>query len=795
MLNREKILTVRKRCRILPGLGERCGKKFPGTIGRLVYAGVVILVSLFFQSFTKGISSGKYSLMSEKGRCGYGIVISDGTDIVSSQESPAIVSIKGSSDLTCASKTYTSGYSSVRKSGDKLIAKAKVTTPNGSVFSIRDTYSVLSDNSFSIDRNVNVIKCAAGDNGFSTRISIPINQGSGEIDGYEYFIPSILYKNTKFVRRNAVGANLDGGKMYVKETRCGMPLAMTRDISSGLTVTLLHHNPKIDVGENPGGGVPGEINNDLQYGSIGYGLDSISIDYTYPCLEGPRTYEPRKPSNLRNNPGEIWYGRYHKISKGSGHKYRVALILNKTCSYTDAMTDSFREAYSLENPIVCKMSIEDIYKDNLILFKDEYTSFGTGGLISAGLPWSLALPDGKNTQGVSFQMGFVGQQIACGYHLYRYGKDYNDSDAVAKGKSIIDFWTSDPIMSACFPIVWWDPVNNDTAGQARGYPSFLRCFVDGMEGLLDACRISEAYNDRQDRWEWALDKVASNLVEKQNEDGSFYRAYSVTGEVAEELDRNTQAGSKLNTPIAVRFLVKMYEHTGENKYKEAAIKAGEYSYNEIFLKEGKYVGGTPDNPNTVDKEAAIFAMYAFNAIHELTGDPKYLKAAEHAGISTMSWAYCYDFAIPNKDESDASRNPFSNGGTLGYSLIATGHSGADNFIAYTFYEIYKLYIKTGDEIYLNMARFLEHNTKLSTDYSGKMGYRYKAFMPEATNIADLAFRSVSFWLPWCSIANIEPIVQLEEAFGVKDIDDITASLPELREKLYSYGVGGKPIRR
>lgn len=40
-------------------------------------------------------------------------------------------------------------------------------------------------------------------------------------------------------------------------------------------------------------------------------------------------------------------------------------------------------------------------------------------------------------------------------------------------------------------------------------------------------------------------------------------------------------------------------------------------------------------------------------------------------------------------------------------------------------------------------------------------------MPEATNVADLAFRSVSLWLPWASIANIEPIVNLEEAFGKK----------------------------
>jgi hypothetical protein len=76
-----------------------------------------------------------------------------------------------------------------------------------------------------------------------------------------------------------------------------------------------------------------------------------------------------------------------------------------------------------------------------------------------------------------------------------------------------------------------------------------------------------------------------------------------------------------------------------------------------------------------------------------------------------------------------------------------------------------------------------------------MGYKYPAFMPEATNIADLTFRSVSVWLPWASIANIEPIVHLEETFGEKDILRINKPLSELRKQLSSYGVGGKPMKR
>lgn len=584
--------------------------------------------------------------------------------------------------------------------------------------------------------------------------------------------------------------------MYVKETRTGLPLAMILEKNSGNSLTLMHYKPAVNIKENAGGGLPGEVNDELKYGSIGYSIQPvISVDFRYPCSEGPRRYDLRRQGSLTQSSTQpAWSKKYHQVVKGNQHSYSIVLIPDKKNSYNDAMVHSFNTGFKIEKPEIVGMNMSDIYNQNIEVFKAEYREYGKGTNKTAGLPWSLDLPDGKNTEGVSFQMGFVGQQIAVGYHLYRYGLDNNDIETKLKGKTIVDFWTSESVMSTYFPTVWWDPAENETLGKRREYPSFLRCFVDGMEGLLDACRISAAHGEPQIKWENELRRVASNLVDKQNEDGSFYRAYKTSGEV-ETQGRNTRGDSKLNTPVAVRFLAKMYEHTGDEKYRTAAVKAAEFSYDEIYMKLGKYVGGTPDNPNTVDKEAAIFALYCFNAIHELTGEEKYLKAAEHAAACAMSWTYCYDFSIPNRNAEDKKKNPFSEGGVTGFSIIATGHSGADNFISYMFYEMFKLYIKTGNEQYLYMARFLQNNTKSNTDFDGRMGYKYRAFMPEATNIADLAFQSVSLWLPWASIANIEPIVYLEEAFGQKDLFMIDKTLTELRVQLSSYGIGGRPLNR
>ncbi len=744
----------------------------------------------------KCLKSNNYTLVLKKGSDGFQVLIRDGKDDLFCQPSPAQITVRGEEALpggTYAEKNYAQAYQSIRKEKYGFCAVAKVQTENGSLFTVEDKYTLLSNGVLAVYREVVVSRPGAGDSGFASTVSFMPVQSSSIYTDYEYFIPSVLYRNTSEVWETAVAADLDVPRMYVKETRSGLPLAMLREKSTGTALTLLHYNPVVDVKDNPGGGAPGEVNDDLQYGSIGYTLQpELSVDFCYPCAEGPRTYEP----GVRKADGSpVWSNRYHSVKEGNRHSYAIALIPDKKNSYQEAMMSSFTTAFQTESPEVLPVNMTDIYHQNIDLFKAEYREYGTGSIKAAGLPWSLDLPDGGNKEGVSFQMGFVGQQIAVGYHMMRYGFDQKDKETVRKGKTMVDFWVSGSIMDTYFPTVWWDPANDETAGRRRDYPSFLRCFVDGMEGLLDACRITAAYGNPQKQWEEALKRVASHLVDKQNADGSFYRAYKTNGEVETGGDRNTRGDSKLNTPVAVRFLVKMYEYTGEEKYKEAAIQAADFSYEEIYRKLGKYVGGTPDNPNTVDKEAAIFALYCFNAVHELTGEAKYLQAAEHAACSAMSWTYCYDFAIPNRDEEDVRKNPFSQGGILGFSIISTGHSGADNFIAYMFYEMYKLYVKTGNKTYLHMAKVLQNDTKLNTDFDGRMEYKYRAFMPEATNVADWAFRSVSLWLPWASIANIEPIIHLEEAFGQKDILKINKTLPELRKQLSAYGVGGKPLKR
>ncbi len=689
---------------------------------------------------------------------------------------------------TYSEETFAKGYDTVSVQPYGYLLEAQVQTEDGSRFLVSDAYYLRNTGVFGMERTVQVLEVNKNDVGFASIVSLTNRDGSDKYGDFEYFIPSILYKNAENVVEGAIASNLDLDYLYVKETRTGLPMVMVQNSQAGYGLALMHLEPQISVGGVAGGGAKGEVNDALQYGAVGLQIENgVSANFIYPCTEGPNTYDS----------GQGNVGRYHSVQTGNSHTYRVGIIPTSENTYTDAMVYTYTQAYEAEKRSTTEISMDEVYAQNMEIFQAEYREYTfRNQVVAAGLPWSLSLPDGKAEQGYSFQMGFVGQQLPAAYQLLRYGLDTGNAKAVKQGTNMLNMWASEKIQSDYFPAVWFDPQQSADGGSIRNYPSFLRCMVDGMEGMLDACRIAQAYGVEHTQWRDAVIKFGYNLIAVQNGDGSFCRAYRQDGSVETNVsDHRTQGASKLNTPIAIRFLAKMYEYTGDEAFKTAALKAAQYSYDTLYVELGKYVGGTPDNPNTVDKEAAMYAQYAFSAAYQLSGEEKYLKAAKHAAVSVMSWTYVYDFEVPSGSAELDDANIFADGGVIGFSLIATGHSGADNCSAFSFYEMYKLYVLTGEEFFLNAALLLENETKLSTDYDGKLGYKYRAMMPEATNVSEFSFASVGTWLPWSGIANIDPIVHLQETFGKMDISGLSGDLQALQEALENYGVGGKPLAR
>ena len=69
----------------------------------------------------------------------------------------------------------------------------------------------------------------------------------------------------------------------------------------------------------------------------------------------------------------------------------------------------------------------------------------------------------------------------------------------------------------------------------------------------------------------------------------------------------------------VPLLVLMSDETGDAKYKQAAIRAAEYVW-ENYGKRGLFIGGAIDNPNITDKEAGMLSMEAFLSLYDATNE-------------------------------------------------------------------------------------------------------------------------------------------------------------------------------
>ena len=705
-------------------------------------------------------------------------------------------------------------YDTVSVQNYGVKAESTVTGKGGARFLVTDRYMPRGNGVYTLDRIVEVLNgnlktTTTPDEGFSSKVSISLGEGT-QFSDFEYMVPSILYKDGRQLPSGSIGSSTDVEYMYIKETRLGLPFVMTRNAETGATVAISHTDPQIISGIDETTAFPWEVSSKVFYGSIGVntqkdGQDNVQLDYVYPCSEGDIGYGGTQG----------WTRRHHTISKGFRQYYQVGLSFSKTEDYVEAATQSFKAHFMLNDLQNHDVDMGEVYAAQVDMWNQTMQSVNDD---AAGVPWSFGVPSGK-IEAWKLESGFVGQQTQIAYQVLRDAFEKNDREMIDLGLKAVSFWT-DKAQIKDGPGAGLMKTRYDYGAfqyDTIHYPIFLRTMNDGYEGLLDAVRLTEAYaqderfadytyngltlSECAQKFSDACDLYAQFLVNKQNEDGSYYRAYNHLGEYETQVDSTGEVSeeelsgdSKNNTIMPVRFLGRMYERTLESDparaetYKTALLKASEYVYENILDEYGTFVGGTIDHANIVDKEAGVFAMYGFNVAYQLTGEAKWQKAAEYATVFAISWTYMYDFRV----QGSASSNIFRYGGVAGQSVISTGSSNCDNYNAFIYYELYKMYVLTGDEFYKTASEFIGTNTKRVLDMDGTKGYRYKTLTLEASTVADFNFSSVNSMLAWVGVANSEPINNFYQTFGCWNFSDLDGKpLEELRGMLDDYGFGGR----
>ncbi len=636
-------------------------------------------------------------------------------------------------------------YSSVVNSNKTLRCQGEIKTPAGSLFEFEDVYSLGPvANTFRLDRKVLVKAVAAADAGFATRFSLH-EQTALPLREHELFMPAVAYARNEHVSPRALLADYAEETMLVREDRLPLPLAMMMNPRTGTTVALTHLAPDGNtcLADYTAGRLVGAR---LQFASLGfYSQTNPAVALCYPGTEGTRTYLRRRGFSSGSETGAE---RFHPVITAVRHEYSVLISVGHAPDFPQAMRQTWREAFDQSHPVPAPVHLGDAYGASIQLLKD-WSQTHNG---CSGLPFRLELPAGRLMAKTdwNFQMGFVGQQLPLAFHLLRYGLLHEDTNALVKGEAMVDFWATNSPTTNGLPRTWFDVYPQP---HWRHYNTFLRVASDGMDGALRAWAVMASHHCSKPEWLCFCRGYGDWLVQHQNADGSWFREYDWQSQPVDF--------GKQNTTHPIRFLVDLWMITGDDTYRQAALRAGAFAWQHVH-EAFAYVGGTVDNPNVIDKEAGFLAMDAFLALHDLTGEKSWLNAATQAADFTETWAYAWNVPIPTNDPQVT----YPTGATTtGLSIIATGHSGADLFLAGAPFLFYRLYLQTGDIHYAEIARQLLYDTKQAVDINGSLGYGHPGLCTEALSLAPPRGHGVNVWLPWLTFSMIDPLVQLEDAYG------------------------------
>lgn len=648
-------------------------------------------------------------------------------------------------------------YSSVTIGDTAAIGFATVEW-NECSFQVKDVWS-LKDNELLLDRKIGLEGSEEG--GFMSSISL-YGMENFSRDKADFFVPGMIYGDPSKLNSKAIGGIETEVQIRIREDRLPAPLfaSMFKD---GSTVCVFDPQPEGNTTQEDSEDFKAAtlIDNRFKFGSLGVSWENRStfqIGFWYPGSEGEITYAG---NTYPGGQMKKWRRRYHEMNDGFEQKYKVIFRFTyHEDNFPEFYSQTWRWAWNKLDPQIHKHEIEEIkiilldMLEERAVTKDGHTGFPQSIMGAKYEPYRY---EDKAT------LGFVGKNLEASYFLLY---DAQERENAAKGRKhrelandIINTFIKLPVSPPVAEGFDLDDGSPRYFGEGEGFSTvFLRSYGDDVKSLLKAIKFERAHGREHQNWlAWAKE-FGDWLLTQQNENGGFPRAWD--GKTGEVVDPSTKTSYN---PIPMYLL--LAELTGEEKYKEAAVKAGEFIWQD-GQNIGLFVGATIDNPDVVDKEAGTLSTEAYLALYKATGDEKWINRASAAADFAETWIYLWEVPVPenNQDPTIGLKEGMT---TIGNQLISTGHSLTDNYMAFDVDEYVKLYRLTDDPHYLEVAKILLHNTK-SWIPTPEHPYDMKGYGWQQEHWSLAPHRGHGMhrrWLPWVITSHLNGI------FGLQDIGE------------------------
>jgi len=646
------------------------------------------------------------------------------------------------------------GYKTIKKSGSEINAQAEIRYSEGVTFRISDNWS-LKDAVITVTRKVEVSGNASG--GFNSSVVLTIDPSVSWTDVH-CFAPGALYGDPTFDGERSPGGtlNYEAKRFLMREDILPAPL-FALSFRNGSSVAILDPSPRGEstVKETT---ISEDVMTDaiFQFGSLGAwqpAENPIEFGFYFPGTTNMFSRVPNSPVIPR------WIRRYHPISQGVNHSYRVSFRFGQNESFPDVVRNSWRWAWNTLHPAMTYIDIEQMRQ----ILTDHLAAQAVTIEGRTAIPFVISTIDtAKHRQWnwTMAAMGFVGKNIECADQLLRE----SDRDNTVRGQKMRE--TGLNIISSMIQALPTVPLQGTGYDLATGKPwdhvwlaPWLRNATEDMRVLMRAYRRERNLGREHPEWFNWVKTYVDWLILQQREDGSFPRRWEPgSNEVAESTGTTSYA--------PVPLLIMMSEETDDMKYKQAAIRAAEYTWMNWGIR-GLFIGGASDNPNITDKEAGMLSLEAYLSLYESTKDTKWLERAKAAADFTESWIWIWNLPMPI-DADDAKLHWKKGVPTIGLQgITAQGAGGVDEYLDWSVPSYAKLYRYTNDEHYLDIARLLLHTTKSMVALPGRqydlkgIGWQQEHWRMGPGG-AGRGVGGHRFWLPWVSANHLYGITGLEE---------------------------------
>lgn len=665
------------------------------------------------------------------------------------------------------------GYLSLDKTASgEWLGKGALKTPGGAALEFTDRWNV-SGEVLRLQREVRVKGDVPG-TGFGTVAALRIG-GNLRWPQMQWFAPGMIYGNFDHMRPNSFGAGNyykpGDYTVWIREDRMPAPLLAAR-LPSGSTVAVLNSAPDGATFAAEGWTFSRAPLSDerIRTGSIlaEERADGITLGYAFPTSEGTLSYG--RKTGIGPETARIWRHRFHPLKDGLSQRYEVSFRFAHAGGMRELLAQNWRWAWDTLRPQVNPQPLDILNSSFVDVLDENYMEFGDVAGVQHVATATHPQPHTRH----STSLGFTGYGIGSAEMMLV--ESARDPDS-ARGRSLRE--RAEKIIAAFLKLPVSPPVTEhfllktDGIAEVVSPPAnkpprkralYLRNFTDDMKSLMRAYEREQKAGRKHPEWIAWTQTFADWLLTQERPGGGFPRAWH-------PITREPFSDSTTGTFNVVPFYVQLHRVTGNKAYLDAAIRSGDFAWN-TGHDRACFTGGTIDNPDVIDKEAATISLEAYLALHSATRDKKWLDRARAAADAAESWMYIWSVPMP-ADATNEQLHWQHGQSTVGVQLITSGHSLTDAYMSWDVASYARLARETGDRHYMDVARILLHNTKAMAGRPGDLrGMRGPGWQQEHWCFSiPRGLSRHREWLPWVIVSHLR---------GANDLIDYD---PELYKQL------------